>query len=274
MYLVLDGEVEIRRGGSATAVVVGSGGLLGEAALLGGVRDRDAVAATPTVVREVPPGDMLRFLEARPHVADRVAGTLAERSGMEDVEGLPAAISQMKSHFENLLASAIQDLARAEGRGGTAVEVFPVLLSGGAISWLRPVGRPPLQARAGAGAQPGDAAIQAVGSFGLSPRLVHSTSWRTESDHVVLTYLAVLRDGVAIPSELEAVPAARTDLARGSATGPPPEIRTDHVVEHALRHLAWLSRDDPVVRRELSTGWRLALASYVPEPFRSMDDVR
>jgi len=42
------------------------------------------------------------------------------------------------------------------------------------------------------------------------------------------------------------------------------------VLEHALRHLAWLAEDDDVVRHELSGEWRAALAGYVPEPFRSL----
>jgi hypothetical protein len=46
--------------------------------------------------------------------------------------------------------------------------------------------------------------------------------------------------------------------------------RLDQVVEHALRHLAWLAEDDPVVREELSPAWRAALATYVPEPFRNL----
>ena len=63
---------------------------------------------------------------------------------------------------------------------------------------------------------------------------------------------------------------ARTDLARSEATVAPRDIATDQVVEHALRHLAWLAEDDPVVREELSAGWKAALATYVPEPFRNL----
>ena len=47
-------------------------------------------------------------------------------------------------------------------------------------------------------------------------------------------------------------------------------VASDQVVEHALRHLAWLAEDDPVVRRELSDEWREALHAYVPEPFRNL----
>ena len=42
------------------------------------------------------------------------------------------------------------------------------------------------------------------------------------------------------------------------------------MLEHGLRHLAWLVVDDTVVREELSDGWPAALESYVPEPFRAL----
>ena len=36
------------------------------------------------------------------------------------------------------------------------------------------------------------------------------------------------------------------------------------------RHLAWLARDDEVVRAKLSEEWLGALAPYLPEPFRNL----
>ena len=69
---------------------------------------------------------------------------------------------------------------------------------------------------------------------------------------------------------MDSRPVARTDLARSEATVAPRDIATDQVVEHALRHLAWLAEDDPVVRGELSQAWNAALAAYVPEPFRNL----
>ncbi len=50
----------------------------------------------------------------------------------------------------------------------------------------------------------------------------------------------------------------------------PREIAWGQVVEHGLRHLAWLVRDDPVVAAELPPPWVSALAGYVPEPFRAL----
>jgi hypothetical protein len=40
------------------------------------------------------------------------------------------------------------------------------------------------------------------------------------------------------------------------------------VVEHALRHLAWLAAEDEAVRASLDASWVGRLAGYRPEPFR------
>jgi hypothetical protein len=100
------------------------------------------------------------------------------------------------------------------------------------------------------------------------PMLVHSTSWRRDRDAVILSFVVVI--GETQVGAMESVPIGRSELARSEATAAPREIRYDQVVEHGLRHLAWLASDDPVVRAELPDAWRVALASYVPEPFRAL----
>jgi hypothetical protein len=100
------------------------------------------------------------------------------------------------------------------------------------------------------------------------PLLVHSTSWRRGRGGVLLTFVVVIAGGQA--SELEGIPIARAELARNSATRAASGIQTEQVVEHALRHLAWLAKDDEAVREELSAEWRAALAGYVPEPFQHL----
>jgi hypothetical protein len=97
-------------------------------------------------------------------------------------------------------------------------------------------------------------------------RLVHSTSWRRDRGAVILTFVAVIDE--ALVGEMESLAVGRAELARGDATAAPPTIAHDQVLEHGLRHLAWLARDDAVVARELSAGWQTALGAYVPEPFR------
>jgi hypothetical protein len=41
-------------------------------------------------------------------------------------------------------------------------------------------------------------------------------------------------------------------------------------LDGSVRHLAWLSSDDPVVAATMSHGWKAALSSYTPEPFRAL----
>ena len=100
------------------------------------------------------------------------------------------------------------------------------------------------------------------------PLLVHSTSWRRDRDAVILSFVVVI-DG-ALVGNLQSVPVGRSELARSEARAAPREIAHAQVVEHGLRHLAWLAVDDPVVAVELSPRWKEILAGYVPEPFRNL----
>lgn len=100
------------------------------------------------------------------------------------------------------------------------------------------------------------------------PLVVHSTSWRQDRAAVVLTFVAVLP--AHIVRELDSVSVDRAELARGAADAAPARIEWQQVVEHGLRHLAWLVRDDAVVSAQLGPTWAAALDSYVPEPFRAL----
>lgn len=100
------------------------------------------------------------------------------------------------------------------------------------------------------------------------PVLVHSTSWRRDHGAVVLTFVVVIDD--ALVGVMDSAPIGRSELARSEATGAPPSVGHEQVIEHGLRHMAWLAVDDPVVASQLSAGWRSVLASYVPEPFRAL----
>jgi len=101
-----------------------------------------------------------------------------------------------------------------------------------------------------------------------SPKLIHSTSWRRDRDAVILSFVVVI--DAADVGAMGSVAIGRAALARSEATAAPRAIASEQVVEHGLRHLAWLAKDDPVVSRELSPAWKQALASYVPEPFRNL----
>jgi hypothetical protein len=100
------------------------------------------------------------------------------------------------------------------------------------------------------------------------PVLVHSTSWRRARGAVVLSFLVVNADGQA--PQLAGVTISRAELARSGATSAATTIAAAQVLEHGLRHLAWLAREDAVVTAALSDEWKLALADYVPEPFRNI----
>jgi hypothetical protein len=120
---------------------------------------------------------------------------------------------------------------------------------------------------------PNEIACGLVEEFGLHPIVAHSTSWRHEPRKVILTYAAIVEPADQLAPMLRRRPVARRELARGSATGAPAAIGLDQVVEHALRHLAWLRRDDGEIRAALPTGWAEVLEGYPPEPFRPFEGV-
>ena len=100
------------------------------------------------------------------------------------------------------------------------------------------------------------------------PLLVHSTSWRRARGSVILSFVVVNRDDQA--PELVGIPIGRAELARGTATSAAASIASQQVLEHGLRHLAWLVKDDEVVRATLSDEWKRVLGGFVPEPFRHL----
>ena len=106
--------------------------------------------------------------------------------------------------------------------------------------------------------------------YPLNAIVVHSTSWRHEEGRVILTYVAAIEPpGDLARDSLLPVPVRRAELARGGATTAPAVIGVEAVIEHALRHLSWLVRDDPAVMTALA-GWKTALTDFEPEPFRAL----
>jgi DNA-binding CsgD family transcriptional regulator len=93
------------------------------------------------------------------------------------------------------------------------------------------------------------------------PRLVHSTSWRREHDVLILSFVVVVDDTPVV--SLDGGVIVRSTLARSQAMKAPSEISRAQVLEHGLRHLAWLAGDDPVVSAKLPPRWQKALATYV-----------
>jgi hypothetical protein len=146
------------------------------------------------------------------------------------------------------------------------LEILPVLQDAGGVWYLRPPGRDSWRVRCGGPVRL--AVARRLVEAGLEASVVHSTSWREVEDAVLLTHLAVLGSGAVQGAGFERRPVLRSELARGTATWPPAAVRVDHVVEHALRHLAWLHVEDPSVRSALEPDWQRRLGQYRPEPFR------
>jgi hypothetical protein len=167
-----------------------------------------------------------------------------------------------------LTVPALTNVAWSEAIVGQALEGLFVYLGPQGARYLRPIHAPTLRLGWRRDVQPGDVLVAAAARYELEPLLVHSTSWRFEQARVILTYVITVVPP-DVPSEyLADEPVARAELARGDAIGPPPQIGVAQVLEHALRHLAWLVRDDEAVRRALPD-WVAFLDGYEPQPFRA-----
>jgi len=85
---------------------------------------------------------------------------------------------------------------------------------------------------------------------------------------VILSFVVVV--DADLVGDMASAPIGRVALARSEATAAPRNIADTQVIEHGLRHMAWLAVDDPVVAGELSPRLKEILAGYVPEPFRNL----
>ena len=147
-------------------------------------------------------------------------------------------------------------------------EVFVVWLDGDRIQLTGPDGPRAWYLQLGTTDHPVEVVDRIVRDTVGPPILVHSTSWRRDRDAVILSFVVVI--GPEAVGSMASVPIDRAELARSEATAAPHAIATSAVVEHGLRHLAWLVVDDPVVAAELPDAWHPVLAGYVPEPFRAL----
>ncbi len=152
--------------------------------------------------------------------------------------------------------------------GPVQAELFVVWLAGDHLELTGPCGAAPWLLELGPADHPVEVVTRIVREAIGEPLLVHSTSWRRDRDAVILSFVVVI--DASLVGSMASLPIGRSDLARGEATAAPREIATAQVVEHGLRHMAWLAKDDPVVAAELPAGWRELLADYVPEPFRGL----
>lgn len=152
--------------------------------------------------------------------------------------------------------------------GPVQAEVFVVWLNGDRLELTGPDGADAWLIELGASDHPVEVVDRIVRDVVGPPRVVHSTSWRRDRDAVILSFIVVIDPQLV--GDMKSAPIARAELARSEATAAPREIGHLQVLEHGIRHLAWLSREDPIVRDELSPHWHMLLAEYVPEPFRNL----
>ena len=152
--------------------------------------------------------------------------------------------------------------------GPVQAELFVVWLHGDQLELTGPCGAAPWLIELGETDHPVEAVTRVVRDVLGEPLLVHSTSWRRDRSALILSFVVVVEADLA--GTMDSVPLGRSDLARGGATAAPREIGFAQVVEHGLRHMAWLAKDDPVVAAELPAEWHAILAGYVAEPFRNL----
>ncbi len=150
----------------------------------------------------------------------------------------------------------------------SSLEAVVLYLDHDGIRHLSPHGRQTLRAPWDPNLDPHEAIVDAVAELGLTPIMVHSTSWRVVRQMILLTFIVAVEPPSDVPGAHEVELVARAELARGRAIGPPPHVQLSQIVEHGLRHLAWLIREDEAIHHALAD-WSRALSDYEPEPFRA-----
>jgi hypothetical protein len=152
--------------------------------------------------------------------------------------------------------------------GPVRAEIFMIWLNDDRLELTGPDGAAPWIVQLDDTEHPVAVVERIVSGLVGRPMLVHSTSWRRDGSAVILSFVVVI--GPEQVAGMDSAPVPRAELARSEATRAPASIGYAQVLEHGLRHLAWLAQDDKVVADRLPDGWHRALGSYVPEPFRSL----
>ena len=152
--------------------------------------------------------------------------------------------------------------------GPVQAEVFVLRMRAGRPELAGPCGPDPWYIEVTAEDDPVEVVSRLSRNLMGAPILVHSTSWRRARGAVVLSFVVVNSDDQA--PQLAGVPISRAELARSGATSAARTIAAAQVLEHGLRHLAWLAREDETVVKLLIEDWKRMLGDYVPEPFRNM----
>lgn len=160
-------------------------------------------------------------------------------------------------------------------------EVFPLTLVEKRAMLLQdatqPIGSPwmlPHQASAHPNAVVVEHLTALLGQFVRHEKtIVHSTSWRYDANHdwMLLTYLAILPQSrwlsLAQPARpLSLTPVGEITASYGDHLFPPAQIERQHVLAHALDHLAALNTYDTSIQRALEAEWQDILHPRQPRP--------
>lgn len=154
--------------------------------------------------------------------------------------------------------------------GPVTAEIFTVARIGEGLVLTGPCGPAPWLIETGGGEHPLDAVRRIVTGALDGVRLLHSTSWRFEKGAVILSFVVVI-EADAIGT-MDTAPIGRVGLARSTTHEPPKSIEGSQVLEHGLRHLSWLAKEDQTVKETLDEGWHLLLSAYMPQPFQQLTE--
>ena len=115
--------------------------------------------------------------------------------------------------------------------------------------------------------------VQEMAAHGIGPgrvALMHSTSWRADGPHLIVTYMVVAKADDLVrgmwrnarPVTVKAADAV--GRPRTHAPDEPPEPSDFHVLMHGLRHLRYLLDHDATSAAALGPLWRRHLAPFEP----------
>jgi hypothetical protein len=155
-----------------------------------------------------------------------------------------------------------------QGNLSARAEVFTVYLKGDQLEAVGPIPRRPWIVPLDRDRHPTESVRLAIAEKIGMPWVVHSTSWRHDECQIVLTYMAVVDEGLVDREVRWQI--VRSSIAGSDAASPTFPIAAAQVVEHGLRHLAWLSIHDSAVSSALPKEWHRALEVYAPDRFRNL----
>src|SRR5260370_16686524 len=142
--------------------------------------------------------------------------------------------------------------------GPVQVEVFALRMRSGRAELAGTCGPHPWYTELDAQDDPVEVVSRLSRNLMGEPMLVHSTSWRRARGAVVLSFVVVNSEDQA--PHLAGIPISRAELARSQATSAAETIASAQVLEHGLRHLAWLANEDPVLITVLTEDCKRLLA--------------